>query len=90
MRDAQRGPRRRRRRLVRTVIRGASWLLLLTAVFVLGIGYGRTVVRPGTDEKVRTVKITGDRGTVSATLPTRTITVTKTRTVRARADRSPR
>lgn len=58
------------------------WALVLAGVFVLGLGYGRTL---GGDDELRRdeVTITSEVGTVEATLPTRTTTVTKTVTVPA-------
>jgi hypothetical protein len=81
--------RRRRRRLVRGVVRIVIWAVLLTGVFVLGIGYGKTIA---SDEKVSTkrVTITQERGEVEVTLPTKTVTVTKTVKVVKRANRGQR
>lgn len=69
--------------LARTVF----WLLVLCGVFVLGLGYGRTVSGDDNATK-RRVTVDQDLGTVEATLPTRTITTTKTVTVRAPAVRT--
>lgn len=50
---------------------------MLAGVFILGIGYGRTL--SGEDElREDTVTITQPRDAIEATLPTKTITVTKT------------
>ncbi|MCW2961413.1 MAG: hypothetical protein JWM90_1800 [Thermoleophilia bacterium] len=69
--------RRRRRRAARGVIKGAFWTLVLAGVFVLGLGYGRTI--SGDDASTRDqVTVKQSRGTVEATLPTKTVTVTKT------------
>lgn len=67
--------RRKRRRLARGGIKGLFWLLVMCGVFVLGIGYGRTI---GGDESAVGDKVRIDRevATVEATLPTRTVTVT--------------
>lgn len=69
--------RRRRRRAARGVIRLVFWTLVLAGVFILGIGYGRTL--SGEDElREDKVTITQPRDAIEATLPTKTITVTKT------------
>jgi hypothetical protein len=69
--------RRRRRRVVRGAIRTVFWTLVLAGVFILGIGYGRTL--SGEDElREDEVTITQPRDAIEATLPTRTVTVTKT------------
>lgn len=69
--------RRRRRRVVRGFVRTVFWALVLAGVFVLGLGYGRTLSDEGGDG-TGDVTITQDRGALEATLPTRTETVTKT------------
>lgn len=76
--------RRRRRRLLRGVVRTAFWALVLAGVFILGLGYGRTL--SGEDE-LREDKVTVEQEPVpiQATLPTKTVTVTKTKTVRVPA-----
>ena len=89
-RAARRGRRgRRRRRLVLTVLRSAFWLLVLAGVFVLGLGYGRTL---GSDEpgNAKRVMVTRDLGQVTATLPTETVvkTVTAPATARRSTKRS--
>ncbi len=69
--------RRRRRRLVRGAIRSVFWALVLAGVFILGIGYGRTL--SGEDElREDQVTVTQPRDAIQATLPTKTVTVTKT------------
>lgn len=69
--------RRRRRRLARGAIRSLFWTLVLAGVFILGIGYGRTL--SGEDElREDDVTITLPRDAIQATLPTKTVTVTKT------------
>jgi hypothetical protein len=74
--------RRRRRRLARGAIRTVFWTLVLVGVFILGIGYGKTL--SGEDElRADKVTVTMDPQPVEATLPTKTVTVTKT--VRAAA-----
>ncbi|MCW2928678.1 MAG: hypothetical protein JWM86_2646 [Thermoleophilia bacterium] len=72
--------RRRKRRVLRGITRMLFWGLVLAGVFVLGIGYGKTL--SGEDE-LRSDKVTidYDPAPVEATLPTRTETVTKTVTV---------
>ena len=47
--------RRKRRRLARGGIKGLFWLLVMCGVFVLGIGYGRTI---GGDESAVGDKVT--------------------------------
>lgn len=78
--------RRRRRRLLRGGIRTLFWGLVLAGVFVLGLGYGKTL---SSEDELRTDKVTIDVEPVQveATLPTETVTrtVTKTVTVRAKA-----
>lgn len=68
--------RRRRRRLARGAIRSVFWALVLAGVFILGIGYGRTL----SEDELRedTVTITQPRDAIQATLPVKTVTVTKT------------
>jgi hypothetical protein len=69
--------RRRRRRLARGLVRTAFWTLVLAGVFILGLGYGKTL--SGEDElrsDKTTVKL--EPQPVEATLPTKTVTVTKT------------
>jgi hypothetical protein len=79
--------RRRRRRVVAGAVKGGFWALVLAGVFVLGLGYGRTL--SGDDASTtRSVTIKQPRGTVEATLPTKTVTVTKTVTTRAKAKRA--
>ena len=69
--------RRRRRRVARGAIRLVFWTLVLAGVFILGIGYGRTL--SGEDElREDEVTITQERDAIEATLPTKTVTVTKT------------
>ena len=69
--------RRRRRRTARVLIKSAFWTLVLAGVFVLGLGYGRTL---SDEDELRTddVTITQQRDAIQATLPTKTVTVTKT------------
>lgn len=76
--------RRRRRRLLHGAVQAAFWTLVLVAVFILGIGYGKTL--SGEDE-LRTDQVTIDRdpAPIQATLPTKTVTVTKTVRVPAKA-----
>ena len=75
----ERRPRRGRRgrRIARGAIKVTFWALVIAGTFVLGLGYGRTVSR---DDELRTdkVTVTQDRGAIEATLPTKTVTVTKT------------
>jgi hypothetical protein len=69
--------RRRRRRVARGVVKVAFWTLVLAGTFVLGIGYGKTL--SGEDElRTDEVTVSQSRGAVTATLPTKTVTVTKT------------
>ena len=76
--DRQRGrARRRRRRLALGAIRTVFWAIVLVGVFILGIGYGRTL--SGDDRAAnRRVTVKDDLGKVEATLPTKTITITRT------------
>jgi hypothetical protein len=73
--------RRRRRRIVAGLVRGVFWTLVLAGVFVLGLGYGRTL---SSEDEMRgdEITVTVPRDAVTATLPTETVTVT--RTVQAR------
>lgn len=58
-------------------MRTLFWAIVLAGVFILGIGYGRTL--SGEDElRSDEVTVTVPRGSVTATLPTETITVTRT------------
>lgn len=84
--------RRRRRRLLRGTVRIVFWALILAAVFVLGLGYGRTIAGGGSGGGggSGTVTIEQPLGPVEATLPTRTVTTTRTVTVRAPARRGAR
>jgi hypothetical protein len=71
------------------LVRLAFWSLVLAGVFVLGLGYGRTL--SGEDEvRHDRVTIAGEPVTVQATLPTQTETVTRTVTIRAKAAKAPR
>lgn len=75
--------RRRRRRMARGVIRTVFWTLVLAGVFIMGIGYGRTL--SGEDElRSDEVTVSLPGGAVTATLPTETVTVTETVTTPAR------
>lgn len=69
--------RRRRRRVVRGFARLVFWTFVLAGVFILGLGYGKTL---STEDELRDdeVTITQPRDAIQATLPTRTITVAKT------------
>ncbi len=75
--------RRRRRRVVAAVARFGLWLLLLSGVFVLGMGVGR-VAPTVTDDPAGQVTIDAERGPLTVTLPERTVTQTQTRTVTVR------
>jgi hypothetical protein len=79
--------RRRRRRALRGLIRTVFWALVLAGVFILGLGYGKTI---GGEDELREdkVTVTQESQKINATLPTKTITVTKT--VRAGAGASTR
>ena len=76
--------RRRRRRLLRGVVRTVFWALVLAGVFILGLGYGKTL---GGEDELRSdkVTVTQEPQKITATLPTKTVTVTKTVRVPARA-----
>lgn len=70
--------RRRRRKVALGAIKALFWALVLAGTFVLGLGFGRTL---GGDDKAleRKVTIEQDAGApITATLPTKTITVTTT------------
>lgn len=73
---------------MRGTIRFVFWALVLAGVFVFGIGIGRVV---GGDDvaTTRSVTITGDRGVVTATLPTTTVTTTVTTTTRQKQKNVP-
>lgn len=81
----------RRRRLAKTLLRLVIWVLVVCAVFVLGLGFGR-LISVGGDGDSEMTTITRDRGRITATLPTQTVvrteTVVKTKTVRQRARRT--
>ena len=72
---------RRRRSVARGSLRIVFLGLVLAGVFVLGLGYGRTL--SGQDElRKDEVTVTYEAAPIEATLPTRTVTVTKTVTVK--------
>ncbi len=89
----ERGKRRRRRRLVRGLTRLVTWMLLLGAAFIFGLGYGRVASESGRPANAK-VTVAGNRGTIMATLPVRTVvqTVTRTtvRTVTAKTRKKPK
>lgn len=89
-RDTRR--RRRKRRVLRGLGRLLFWTFVLAGVFVLGIGFGRTIGGSGGEAGPGQVTVTADRGQLTATLPTRTIVETRTvtRTVRVRQKRARR
>lgn len=68
---------------MRGIVRFVSWTLVLAGVFVLGLGYGRTI-GAGDEQRTDTVVVTDEIGTLEATLPTRTVTVVRTVTQPAR------
>jgi hypothetical protein len=79
--------RRRRRGLVRGVIRVIFWTIVLAGVFILGLGYGKTL--SGEDEqRSDKVTVTESRGAIVATLPTETVTVTTTVQAKPKAKQS--
>jgi hypothetical protein len=80
---------RRRRRIIRGATRGVIWLLVGSAVFVFGVGFGRTLASDSAPKLNKSVQVTNNRGTVVATLPTTTVTttVTVTRKVKVREPR---
>lgn len=57
------------------------WMIVLGAVFVVGIGLGHQLGADEAGTDGRTLTVDGSRGEVVATLPTKTVTVTKTETV---------
>lgn len=84
--------RRRRRSWLGGLGRLLFWTLVLAGVFVLGLGFGKTIGDGGTIAG-DSVTVNRDRGEIVATLPTKTVvkttTVVKTKTVRvARKKRS--
>jgi len=80
---ARRTSRRRRRRVARGLVKTIFWSFVLAGVFVLGLGFGRTLSSEDATAKGK-VTITADRGPVQVTLPTKTETVTKTVTAPAK------
>ena len=76
--------RRKRRRVLRGLVRTTFWALVLAGVFVLGLGYGKTI---GGEDELRRDEVTVEQEPVRirATLPTKTVTVTKTVRVPARS-----
>ena len=68
---------RRRRTVVRGVVKTAFWALVLTGVFILGLGYGKTL--SGEDElRTDEVTVSVPRDAITVTLPEKTVTVTTT------------
>ncbi len=84
--------RRRRRRAMRALSRGVIWFLVVSAVFVLGVGFGRTIASDSPQNLRKTIRVTNNRGAITATLPTTTVTttVTVTKTVKAKPARTQR
>jgi hypothetical protein len=72
--------KRRKRRVMRFFTRFLFWGIVLVAVFVVGIGFGKTMSSDGGGNGGR-VTITRDRGVVTSTQPIKTITVKKTKTI---------
>lgn len=63
--------------MVTGLIKAVFWTCVLAGVFVLGLGYGRTL--GGDEDKVsEQVTVKGETRTIEATVPERTVTVTKT------------
>jgi len=69
--------KRRRRWVARTLLRLVVWALVLAAVFVFGVGFGRNATT-GPAPSGDSVTIEEGRGTVTATLPVTTVIKTKT------------
>lgn len=69
--------RSRRRRFYKGLIKGLFWIMVMSGVFILGIGYGR-IVGGSVDKKSGDVRLTVPQDPVTVTLPTKTVTVTKT------------
>jgi hypothetical protein len=69
--------RRQRRRVLRGLVKTAFWALVLGGVFILGLGYGKTI---GGEDELRADEVTVEQEPVRirATLPTKTVTITKT------------
>ncbi|MBC7644571.1 MAG: hypothetical protein H7123_05540, partial [Thermoleophilia bacterium] len=70
--------KRRRKRVVRGLTRTVIWVFVLGAVFVFGIGFGRTISRDEGGADAPKVTVERDRGAVTATLPTTTVTTVET------------
>ena len=54
------------------------WAFVLGAVFIFGIGFGRTISRDEGGADAPKITVERDRGSVTATLPTTTITTVQT------------
>lgn len=71
--------RKRRRRVVRGFIKLVFWSLVLAGVFVLGLGFGKTIADgSGSSGDTESVTLKENRGVVTATLPVKTVVSTKT------------
>jgi hypothetical protein len=59
------------------VIKFVFWVCVLAGVFILGLGYGRTL--SGESDRVnQRVTIAGQKRTIEGSAPAKTVTVTKT------------
>jgi hypothetical protein len=69
---------------VRGAIRVVFWTIVLIGVFILGLGYGKTL--SGEDERREDkVTVTVPREAITVTLPTETVTVTTTKPAQTRS-----
>lgn len=74
--------RRRRRRLFRGAVKLMFWTLVLAGVFVMGIGFGKTL-GGGPGGSGSQVTLEAERGQVTVTQPVTTVVQTKTVVKRA-------
>lgn len=70
------------------MIRTVFWAIVLAGVFILGLGYGKTLSSQD-EQRSDQVTVTAPPAAITATLPTRTVTVTKTETVPAKRSAKP-
>ena len=76
-RDAEWRKKRRRRRVVGTLLKLVFWALLLAGVFILGIGFGKISVEANSGS-AREVTLNHTAPAITHTQPEKTITETKT------------
>jgi hypothetical protein len=70
--------KRRKRRVLRGFAKLIFWTFVLAGVFVLGLGFGKTIADGDGGQKSRKVTVEQERGPVTATLPTKTVVKTTT------------